>query len=448
MWHSKPLPFLILGIVAEHLCLIHYAEISAATHGLMPLGFTALAAATLLLLLFSVLLRRHRRVAGVAILSAITCVGMLTMEHQSHHLRYSATMHRYYERQPSEGLSATIAHHATAVRERLMKEYERHGLEGDALAITAAMTLGERSGVTKELREVYNISGGAHVFALSGLHLGIIFMFLTFLLPTFRHPKLSHIISIAFVWCYVLMVGAHASVVRAAVMLTLYSIGRLLAHHSRSIDVTTAAALLMLAVKPHWLFDVGFQMSFLSVISIALLYERILYQLSRLVANPLYTKEYLRQITEQQIFTREMVGLLWRVIVSFLTLSFAAQIGAAPLVAFYFHRFSCYFWLTNFFISPATLLIIMLAFLLLIASLLLPASFTVVGDIIAWMLKTMVNLQNSLLEWVASLPGASIENIHISPVQLLLIYIIITATIILIRRVYSVILTKKLGKMN
>ena len=139
---------------------------------------------------------------------------------------------------------------------------------------------------------------------------------------------------------------------------------------------------------------------------------------------------------------------LLRFVIGLFSVSLAAQIGTAPLVAFYFHRFACYFWLTNLFISPLAIVIIALSLLLIITSLLLPAALAGVSGAIAWTLKWTVTLQNMLLEQVADMPGASIENIHISPWQLLLIYIAIGATAMLIRRAYNVFLCEKLCKVN
>lgn len=451
MWHAKPLFFLILGIVAEHLCLVRYATLSAATHGLLPLNFTALAAATLLLLLLSALLRRRRRVAGVAVLLAIFSIGMLTMERQSHSLRYSHTTHRYYEQPQEGGVTAKITAHAATVRERLLQEYKGYGLDGEAFAIVAAMTLGDRSGVTQELREVYNVTGGAHVFALSGLHLSIIFMLLTLLMPTFRHPKLSLAIPLTLVWAYVLLVGPHASVLRAAIMMTLYGVGRILARYSRPVDVIAAAAMLILIVKPHWLFDAGFQMSFLAVLSICMLYNGIFRTLYNLIKyRSLNHDRYAELLLQDPMVENKepWPTRLLRFVVGLFSVSLAAQIGVAPLVAFYFHRFSCYFWITNFFVSPAAILIIGLSLLLLIASLLLPSALAGVTGAIAWGLKWTVTLQNMLLEWIANLPCASIEDIHISTLQLLMIYIFIAATVLLVRRMYNVYLCEKVCEVN
>jgi competence protein ComEC len=139
---------------------------------------------------------------------------------------------------------------------------------------------------------------------------------------------------------------------------------------------------------------------------------------------------------------------LLRFVIGLFSVSLAAQIGTAPLVAFYFHRFACYFWLTNLFISPLAIVIIALSLLLIITSLLLPTALAGVSGAIAWTLKWTVTLQNMLLEQVADMPGASIENIHISLWQLLLIYIVIGATAMLIRRAYNVFLCEKLCKVN
>ena len=462
----RVLPFLVLGILAEHLSLRHAGVLGEYTNGILPQGFLGLCITILILLLLTVLLRRYRRVAGVFACLAVVTLGMLVMENKSHSLHYSQNTHRYYDRHSrhtathaadgsgGEGLWGTVTLTAERLRGRLMEAYRQNGLHGDALATVAAMTLGERQQVSKELREVYNISGGSHVFALSGLHLSIIFMLLTILLPwilpSWRWRNVGNAVALLVMWLYVMLVGFHASVVRAAVMLTLYGVGAMMSRFPRSIDIVMTTAFLLLIVCPHWLFDAGFQMSLAAVTSIILLYEKIYSVLIRAIEGMpglgrLFRYEWQMQRNDSR--TWSIGALLARKAAQFFagvfSVSLAAQVGVAPLVAYYFHRFSCYFWLTNMLVSPLAVVIILLAIALLLAAM-LPAWMSWLASTVAALLLFVVNGQNAYLRWVASLPGASIEDIRLSTVQLLLIYVIITAVVLLIRRLYSVFWQKNL----
>lgn len=97
------LPFLVIGIVAEHLSLLHADDVAAHTQGILPLGFPALGFTILILLLLAVLLRRQQRVAGVLVFAAVTFLGMLVMERSSRSLHYSQATHRYYDRAERRG---------------------------------------------------------------------------------------------------------------------------------------------------------------------------------------------------------------------------------------------------------------------------------------------------------------------------------------------------------
>lgn len=349
---------------------------------------------------------------------------------------------------------------ATSVRKRLMHVYEQQGLHGDAFATVAAMTLGEKQRVGRELRETYNISGASHVFALSGLHLSIFFMLLTVLLPWFLPTTGWHnagiMMALAVMWMYVVMVGFHASVVRAAVMLTLYSVAHIAGRFTNGIDTVMVTAFLLLLVRPHWLFEAGFQMSMLAVISIILLYSGIYYTILRAVSGipgvrgivipPGKTGLLGRHSNTLFYKKRVMVtDVLVRFMVSVFSVSLAAQIGVAPLVAYYFHRFSCYFWLTNMLVSPLAMVIIVLALLLLLTAM-LPAALSWTASAVAAVLLFVVNGQNFFLRWVAQLPGASIENIRLNAVQLVLIYVIIASTVLILPRLRNVFLPKNLEK--
>ena len=109
-------------------------------------------------------------------------------------------------------------------RAKLLDRLSESGVDGSVYAVVAAMALGDKSQLTKNLRESYAVTGASHVLALSGLHLGIVYTLLSLLLNRRRWQVVSQVIIIVCVWLFVFLVGMSASVVRAAVMLTVYAL--------------------------------------------------------------------------------------------------------------------------------------------------------------------------------------------------------------------------------
>jgi competence protein ComEC len=158
----------------------------------------------------------------------------------------------------------------------------------------------------------------------------------------------------------------------------------------------------MLLLNPKSLFDAGFQMSFMAVLAILLFY-------------PLFESVW----SQPFLFDHRIFKWLW----TMLAVSCAAQIGVAPLIAYYFGRFSNYFLLTNLVVVPAATLILYLSLLVL----LIPS--------LAYLLIYIVEALNHLLSWIATLPGASIEGLHPTLLQVWMTYVIIGAVyLLLIRR--------------
>ena len=274
-----------------------------------------------------------------------------------------------------------------------IEPYALHSQLSDAQSVVAAMTLGDKSALTKELKEVYSVTGASHVLALSGLHLGIIYGLLV-LLTGGRRQHIFHSLLFTFhffaIWAFVFLVGMPVSLVRSAVMLSTYALLSLGRRDKMSVNTLAFTAIVLLMLNPLSLFDVGFQLSFMAVFAI-------------IVWVPLFRSR------------------LWGMV----AVSLAAQMGTAPLIAYYFGRFSTYFLLTNFIVIPAATLILWLSFVVL----LFPS--------LAYLLLYVVSGLNSVLTHLASLPGASIEGLCPSLLQVVMVYVIITAFYLLCTRVYS-----------
>lgn len=290
-------------------------------------------------------------------------------------------------------------------RDRLLQRLSDGGLEGDAYAVVAAMALGDKSALTKDLRETYSVTGASHVLALSGLHLGIIYMLLSLLVLGRRWRMFSQLFLIVSIWGFVFLVGMSMSVVRAAIMISVYALLSLGHRDKMSVNTLAFTAIVMLMVHPLSLFDVGFQLSFMAVFSILVWYPFF----EGLIPQPF-------------LMSHRLVKWLW----TMLAVSCAAQLGTAPLVAYYFGRFSTLFLITNLVVIPTATLILYLALLVLIV----PS--------LAYLLNNIVTFLNTFLERMTALPCASIEGLHPSVLQTIMVYVVIAAVYMIIDRIYSV----------
>lgn len=286
---------------------------------------------------------------------------------------------------------------AMLFRDRLVNRFVQmtsSSADDQGTAIIASMVLGDRHTVSRQTKDLYSATGASHVLALSGLHLGIIYTVLTLLFGRRRrHEWLSQALILSAIWGYVVLVGMGTSIMRSAVMLSIFSLCQVLHRDGASVNTLSFAAICLLVASPMSLWDISFQLSFLAVLAIAV-YYRPMYRLLRL---------------------KTRVG---RSVWGMLAISVAAQLGTAPVVAYYFGRFSTYFLLTNLIVIPFATVIIYGSVVLAVLS-----SWSVVAMLVAHLLTTLARWLNASLGWVATLPGASISDIKMSLPQVYLIYI-------------------------
>lgn len=263
-------------------------------------------------------------------------------------------------------------------QKKLLAVYRRFGIEGDEFAVLAALTLGSKDALHPELRQNYTTSGGMHILAVSGLHVGIIFMVLNFLLSFLDKKKslkiLKIILVILLLWAYAFITGLPPSVIRATIMFSMIAIGMGFGRKGQIYNTIFASAFLMLLFNPDFLFDVGFQLSYCAVLSIVYFQPKI--------AKWFYIKNKLLKWT-------------W----DLTAVSIAAQIGTAPLSLFYFHQFANYFLVTNFVAIPFATLIIYTAVALLLSS-----SVPYLPIAIAFVLQWLLRILNTSIEFIHQMP--------------------------------------------
>ena len=358
----------------------------------MPLFLSALAVTTA----FGLCMRKKPLVQSLVIAAAMFLLGGTLAARQRDQVAASGmTLRQWQWSQKTPDADTRLGRSRLFFlqqRERLLERYRQQGLEGEAYAVVAAMTLGDKSALDDDLRQSYNISGAAHVLALRGLHMGIIYALLTLLAFGRRRRIIVQTLIVVSLWLFVFLVGMPSSAVRAAAMLSLYALLSLGYREKASINALAFTAIVMLMISPYTLYDIGFQMSFLAVLSI-------------LVWTPVMTAWVSPQLQQRYRLVRWVWGLT--------AVTLAAQLGVAPLIAYYFGRFSTWFLPTSFVVIPAATVIVWLA---LGALILTPLSAV---------LTAVVNGLNGFLATIARLPGASIEGLHPSVLQTVLVYLFI-----------------------
>lgn len=333
----------------------------------------------------------------------IFCLGSCITTHHIDHLNAPVQIKAY---QSLSSFERTILK-AQDFRQQAEQQLHTLHIGEQDFAVIAAMAMGDKSALSQETKEAYSISGTSHILAVSGLHIGIIFQLIILLLGGKRRSKLTIILSTTIVWAYVIFIGFPASAVRAATMLSIYSMVLLSLRPDPTLNTLALAYIIMVLVNPFNIFDIGFQMSFLAVGSILLFYPLFFCLLS-----------------SHSNIIRAIWGLF--------CVSLAAQIGTLPLIVFYFGRISCYSLITSFIAIPAATLILYLCVLLFILSPLTYISF--LASPTEGLMQLVINVLTSITQFINTafrltslLPGASIEHVHLSLLQLAILYVAILA---------------------
>jgi competence protein ComEC len=267
------------------------------------------------------------------------------------------------------------------------------------VAISQALILGVQDDLDATLRNAFARTGTMHVLAVSGLHVGLLYGVLLFLLKPLRRGKTSGMVAVlvilGVIWFYAFVTGMSTSVLRSVCMFTLVEVGKLLRRKASVLNTLAVVAVALLLYDPLFLFDVGFQLSFLAVAGIVLL-------------QPLFLNHWRPET--------KVVRWVWEL----LAISVAAQLATFPLSLYYFHQFPVYFWLANLVAVPATSLGLYLGigFMLL---------FWVpyLGPVIGWFLKWTLWLLNELLLWLETWPHAVLDGFVVTPSQVMALYLVL-----------------------
>lgn len=282
-------------------------------------------------------------------------------------------------------------------RMKMLKILETNGLAGDEYAVASALLLGYKENLEPELRSQYTGAGAMHILSVSGLHVGIIFFVIGFLLQfldKIKHGRFTKfILIIAALWLYAFITGLSPSVLRATVMFSLFAIKEVRKQQSDPYNTLAASAIILIIFDPFIITKVGFQLSYAAVLGIIALYK------------PIY---------EFWIINNKVGDYFWQII----SVSLAAQIGTFPISVMYFHQFPTYF-------LPANLVVIPLSWLVMMAGIAVIFFFfwTWLAEILGMLLKYLVYALNFSVGFIDGLPGAKIEGLVYNLPQVVLLYL-------------------------
>ncbi|MCC8186819.1 MAG: competence protein ComEC family protein [Bacteroides sp.] len=294
----------------------------------------------------------------------------------------------------------TLYQIASDVRGSVLDLYRKLGFEGETYAVLAAVTLGYKQELSEEIRNTYAATGASHILALSGLHIGFLYLLFYYLLvrPVRHRPGIrvaGLLVLILLLWGFAFLTGLSPSVVRSVVMFSLLALSLLLPGQALSLNTWAAAGFLMLLFQPFWLMDVGFQLSFSAVAAI-LCIQSWLYGKWR-IDNPV---------------GRYLWGLT--------TVSVAAQIGTLPLILYYFSRFPVWGLLTNLLVVPMVSLWIWTA-----VGMLLLTPFPGLQQWVAAALGKLIGLTHQVLSVIERWPLAVWEQIRVTLPEVILCYLLL-----------------------
>jgi competence protein ComEC len=301
--------------------------------------------------------------------------------------------------------SPSLKGSASKLRDYLLIKLAETSIDTNERAIIQALVLGQKKDIDKAIYKEYADAGAVHILAVSGLHVGILFLMLSGLFKPLKLCKrgiyLHSFTVVICLWAFAFISGLSPSVTRAVTMFSFFAFAKVLNRDTNTLNTLFLSYLVLLLFNPLWLFQVGFQLSYLAVLSI-------------LMVQPKLHKYYRPRFYIDKMF--------W----SILTVSIAAQIGVIPLSLYYFHQFPGLFFITNLVVLPLLGILVgggvMIVFL---------AAFGWLPQIVATGYNFMISSLNSVISLIANQESFIIKDIQFSQGKVIASYLVIFALVIL-----------------
>ncbi len=271
----------------------------------------------------------------------------------------------------------------------------------DELGIAQALLIGYTNDLDKDLVQAYSNTGVVHIIAISGMHLGLIYVLLLWVfgkIPLVNRSKLLQLILVlCSLWLFAILTGASPSVLRAAVMFSCIAIGKGMKKQASIYTSLAASAFILLCYNPYYLWAVGFQLSYLAVLGI------VIFQ------RPIYNCFFIKN---------KWLDKVWQL----MAVSTAAQMLTFPVCIYYFHQFPNLFLITNIVAVPLATVILYSAIAL--------AAFSWIPFIGVYLGKLVGGLtwcMNKFILWVNDLSFAVWDKIPANVLSTWLLYAVVVA---------------------
>ena len=297
----------------------------------------------------------------------------------------------------STGQPRGFVQRSYVLRDKLIRQFESVGLKGSRLAILLAITLGEKGLLSNDVKETFSAAGVSHILVVSGMHVGFIFLIITWLMSAVPHRRRWVVVCLGLVilWAYAMLTGLAPSVVRATFMFSMMLVFRVIGEKYRMKHALFFSATILLLCNPNTLFDVGFQLSYLAVVGIvyfySLVYKRILALKSR--------------------------SLRW--VLSSVAVTVSAQILTLPIVVYQFNQLPIYFIISNLFVT-AFAPILFLGGIGLLGLSYVPYISVVAG----WLMNYFVGLFEAIINFIVAIPFSTTK-VYISLFEVIILYFVI-----------------------
>lgn len=300
------------------------------------------------------------------------------------------------------GNNYDFSYYIGKLRHKLVSSFNIHHFSPQVQNTLNALLLGQRQDMDAETNNAYKDAGVLHILAISGLHFAVLLFVLTYLMRPLKRLKsngklVQLLVVLSLLWGFALITGLSASVVRSVVMFTFISIGKYLNRNANTYNSLSVSMLVLLIAEPNFLFDAGFQLSYLAVFAIVWL-------------QPFYAGI---KFTKYKAIHYGSDTLL---------VSLAAQIGVLPLSLFYFNRFPLLFLLANLVVIPLSNVILVLGLFVLLLNFIWPDAALVLGKA----LRLLVEGMNGFIGWIASFERLILKDIPFTAVLTVLLYMVIT----------------------
>jgi len=300
------------------------------------------------------------------------------------------------------GINHNFSYYIGRLRHKLVSSFAIHHFSPQVQNTLNALLLGQRQDMDTETNNAYKDAGVLHILAISGLHFAVLFYVLTYAMRPLKRLKgkgslVQLITIISLLWGFALITGLSASVVRSVVMFTFISIGKYLNRNSSIYNSLAVSMLVLLIAEPDFLFDAGFQLSYLAVFAIVWL-------------QPFYTNLKLSKYKGVNYFSDTVL------------VSLAAQIGVLPLSLYYFNRFPLLFLVANLVVIPLSNIILVMGLLVLLLNFIWADAAVFLGKVLGF----LVELMNGFIAYIASFDSLILKDIPFTALLTVTLYIVIT----------------------